>query len=1768
MSTLNMKQNFLTSTAAAAVLVTFGAAGALAQANVTASLGSGETISTSADFTAGIPQSISGSPTATTTNNNVNINLLRDDTALDIVTAVAPAENGLISASATGNISDSTAIFAFGSTTAGDTAAVGTLQAVQADVRASSTSDTHSILIENEGTGIRTFTGAALQDNNDITASATGNNGTSSITLNDGLTVSEDTAVQASVTLTAAGDAVSGADMVVNSSQEVDALEAGVALSVSSLVDDATTSTSIETLLGASVTTTNSDQASSATGNTATNSILSLGTTASITASTAISNQQSITPFFGTNVSATTQDSVISVDAGDDSAANGDGTVADSTVSLTQNTQTAAATGSTSTQILTLNASSITGEGANATIQGAAVVDLEATGDAVIGNYQSIADGVAVNARTAGNNIRSVMTDDDGPITNSTFEIDDNTQSSSATGVSTSNALSLTSGATMSAASAVASVQSMDGSVDASTILNSIANTNNVDVSGVSMLTTNNTMSARATGASASNTLSTTTATNNLSLVDDATNPGIVQNSVSATNLAQPTVNAGMALTNAQVQSGAASVTASTTGTQILTAVGLDADSSTITTDGNTVSASATANEADNAINLSFNELTGTISDAGTGVVAGLANEQTLNDGMTLTARNRGLNGLPILTQFGSDALGSSVSTSNNTVSVSARGNVTTGNDVVVDATNITSGSEAAPSVNATPGSLSATGSFISTSTQSSGADILASQLNFAGGTSNTILTDFGDDIEGSSTVVSDANVLSASATANTASNAVQLGTDATALIAASGVVGNLQQTLAAGSVSAVIGTLGSDPSAPFTSTNSGNTVSGAGTLTIAGNDIINGSATALVLTFDSPLTAEEVSVLLDAGYSNATAGNFTAELGGNDTADFAIFSTTFKAGVGGQGSGDESFIISNFTVSGTGGSFNGAGVTVSVDDTGGGEILDSTVSVSGNIVVGEVNGNAATNAASAAATTVTGLEAAATSIAAGDLIAAPLQSDLATANVQSSAAPLSSDVAATFAIIAGNGDIDEITNSTQTVSDNLQQSFATANRATNSVDLMATNTNADTALESVQLSSATVATISELDVVANAGATNSSLALEGNRNQSVANGNIATNATTLDVTNATATGTVNASIDVGTFTATANNALASVQSVTEDVTASATTDVYNQDATRAAGNEIIDSSISLSSNSTIAQATGNNSGQTLTLGDAGTANMDRTGVLLNLQTVTVAGPLVVSSTVDQDVSVTLANTGTIPVQSSSLSLDGNSTTALARSNVSTNTLSVDGANITAGDGAGATNAAFSETGNTLVAAYVLGSGQTNDASVTATTTQSRVEVDMSASANAIDSSTLSLSGNTSSATALANTVVNNVSVGANAANVDATAALGNNQNNTEAVGAIGGSAVGVFADSIGVTIGGTDPSGIIGSSVMLSGNASASNATGNQAQNTLTAAGANITSGTVASAAVNAQTGSALTANAGNLLLSDQINSGPITSTNTANVVTISSSTVDGTGAAAEGSTLSVLGNTTTAKATANMVLNSSISVGGASTTSVGASGLIGNFQFNDDTGDVEASASTTTTVTMNGAVGAAALNNGSAFVQNNSTRALARGNVVDNILSAEGAIVGAGTSPATINSNGSPDTGVLNASFGVFNEQVQQAEIEATSDSARYAINATSGTGNALNTASASVGGNSIDATAFGNIATNSVMLTSLNGAGNNASAAIFNGQINSGAITATASNGAIGVYSTAGVSGASVGVMGNSITATAVGNFATSIVTRATR
>jgi hypothetical protein len=319
---------------------------------------------------------------------------------------------------------------------------------------------------------------------------------------------------------------------------------------------------------------------------------------------------------------------------------------------------------------------------------------------------------------------------------------------------------------------------------------------------------------------------------------------------------------------------------------------------------------------------------------------------------------------------------------------------------------------------------------------------------------------------------------------------------------------------------------------------------------------------------------------------------------------------------------------------------------------------------------------------------------------------------------------------------------------------------------------------------------------------------------------------------------------------------------------------------------------------------------------------------------------------------------------------------------------------------------------------------------------------------------------------------------------------------------------------------------------------VDVSGNVSSSSAVGNQAQNSLSAAGGNINSGdpsvqgNASSPALGTgnatvdNSGADALANAGNLLLSNQANVGSITSTNNANNVSIDASAADGTGAAASGSTLSVGGNAVEARATANLALNNSVNVGDMSTASTGATGIVGNFQFNDTTGAVTAQASTTTSITLNGVAGAGALSNGTADVSGNSVLALARGNVSQNVLN-------------------------------------------ASSTGASFRVNATSGTGQALNGASASLSGNSVQASGFGNVATNSLTLTALNGTpGNDATAAIFNGQSNSGNITSTVTGASIGTFSTGGVSNASASVGGNSIGATSVGNFSSSTVTRSNR
>lgn len=1756
---MTLKNNLLGTAAAVAVSTAFGAAVVHAQATAVTNVGI-QNMALTGDVLAGNTQLLIANPTATTTGSTVTINMINTGALNDTLSAALSGTGNRFSASATGNSSASAAVLAFAPSTAGDTAVVGNLQSVEtAIISATASGNTHSILIENADAGVRTFTGAALLDNNDTTASATGNSGTSEIDVAAGLDVIQATPGQASAaidaTLAGTDNSASG-DLVVSSSQEIDGATLGVTpIEVIGTVTGANTTATIEDLNGGTVTVSGSDQASTASGNVADNSIISDDTTASITGSAVVSNLQTIDPAASVNITAETTGSTVSASAGADSNANFDGAVTDSTMTVSGNTQSSGATGNDSTQAITLNASNITGEGQAATSADSdtvtAGVQLLASGDAVIANVQREAGSTAVSGITAGN---AIIGFSETTTDTSTIAVDGNRQTASATGATTSNALSLTSGAEQSSAGVVSSVQNagIATTVTATATGNTTTATSVDELTDSSLLTTGNSIGSNATGAFATNDLSVTNGTNNLSAVANA-NSTIVNTPASGD---QPNVTAGQIVTNDQSRAGA--VTATSTDNQVRSFVDDDVATSTVTTDGNSLSASATGQRADNGIDLAFNALTGTISGAGTGTVASVANEQDMTDTSTVTARNVGLNGNPVLTDIDSDATGSSISTSGNTVSAIARGNVTTGNDVTAAGSTITSGSASSPVITAATGEVSAGGSFVSASSQVSGATILATQNNAGDTTSNTIETGIGDDLIGS-TLVSDNNLLSSSATANSAANSVALGGASSALIDASGTLANFQGTTAQGSVTATLGIEGTDPVAGFTSTNGSAGPSTASNINFdTGTGILTVSGTSVTVDFSSPLQPEEVAVLTNLGFTIVDADTVTIPVGTFNLTGSLTGITVIDPSTGNPG--DERITVGGFNVTAQPGTVNGAGVIARIDADGGsgGGIFGSTVSVSDNTVVGDATGNTATNAVSAEATAVTG--------PAGDATLNPSNADvdvtsaeLANGNVQVNASALQTDVAATFGIIDDGDDIDAITDSSQTLDGNLQQSFATANRATNSVDVTATNIDAATALESSQQSNAVVGTTSDVQVLANVGSTNSSLDMTSNRNESVANGNVATNSSSVAATNLNG-GTTDASVAAGVVSA--ENVLSSTQSVTASLSATADTDVFNQDET-ATGDPLVDGSVTQSGNVTIAQTTGNNGTNSLALGDAGTANSDRTGALTNVQTAIGGGT--VTATVDQSVRVELDQTATVPVQQSSIAQDGNVSSALARSNVATNSVTVDGANINGGAGV---DAAFSEATGITTAAQALVSSQSNEFGVSASTTQSQVRLSSTNSdGNAIDGSSLSQSGNNSMATALANTAVNSVSSGANAANVNAATALGNTQANSGAVTATGSSAVGVIATANGAN----NPTGISGSSVDVSGNVSSASAVGNQVQNTLTAGGANITSGDPSTGSVGNATvdnsGPNAVANAGNLLLSSQSNAGAITSTNNSNTVTIDASAASGTGAAASGSTLSVSGNAVEARATANLALNNSTNVGGMASASTGATGIVGNFQFNDNTGAVTASATTATTVTLNGTAAAGALSNGTADVSGNSVLALGRGNVSQNVLNAEGSNVGTGSLNATT-SSGAPDSGVLNASFGVFNEQVQQASVDVSTTGAIFQVKATSGTGQALNGASAGLSGNSVQASGLGNVATNSVTLTALNGSGNDATAAIFNGQTNSGNITARADGASIGVFSTGLVTASSAAVAGNSIGSTAVGNFSSSTVTRANR
>jgi hypothetical protein len=250
----------------------------------------------------------------------------------------------------------------------------------------------------------------------------------------------------------------------------------------------------------------------------------------------------------------------------------------------------------------------------------------------------------------------------------------------------------------------------------------------------------------------------------------------------------------------------------------------------------------------------------------------------------------------------------------------------------------------------------------------------------------------------------------------------------------------------------------------------------------------------------------------------------------------------------------------------------------------------------------------------------------------------------------------------------------------------------------------------------------------------------------------------------------------------------------------------------------------------------------------------------------------------------------------------------------------------------------------------------------------------------------------------------------------------------------------------------------------------------------------------------------------------------------------------------------------VTVSGNSTMAEASANRAVNvANVSAG----SSLGAAAGVTNSQISDT--EVASSATTTAGITLAGDFdGPAALNGGSITVGGNSTTALARGNAATNALNyAAGANYGTGTDNPAYSSLAASDVdGFAVARAAVLNAQANSGPVSASSVDATYGAALNSDGGFAVTNGTVGVIGNSVSAAAYGNTATNSLTLASLNTG--QPTAAVGNYQINSGPVTASVTTVTYGIGTgLGGVSGSALSVSGNQVTATAVGNSATTTI-----
>lgn len=535
----------------------------------------------------------------------------------------------------------------------------------------------------------------------------------------------------------------------------------------------------------------------------------------------------------------------------------------------------------------------------------------------------------------------------------------------------------------------------------------------------------------------------------------------------------------------------------------------------------------------------------------------------------------------------------------------------------------------------------------------------------------------------------------------------------------------------------------------------------------------------------------------------------------------------------------------------------------------------------------------------------------------------------------------------------------------------------------------------------------------------------------------------------------------------------------------------------------------------------------------------AASGNSGTNGLLLDANSIATAADLNSSQTGHGDVRATVGHAydragvridARDDVVDSSLTVAGNDTQGTAIANDVVNSIGVVGNKVA--NASGHTDAVAGLPYDDLVASadYALanfqgvGAGNSHSEGEGGGVPQisSQVAGGITARGDSVIRSSIAIEGNSQTATALANLASNDLSIEATSLGSDMDTAPGSALSSTQ----VGVADLWATSD---LKIGATGH--VVDGSIAVSNNRNVALAHMNDAANQANIGAVQIGTLSGTDAELFTDPGMPGLATGDQVLANSQFANGSVTAT----ALTVAGNPDEN--AVLSRSSYTITGNGTMAEAVANQAI-SGLSISAASASEASA-GLVNTQESH--AGVLAGS------VTQFGFVGTA-MSDAQALVDGNTTSALARGNAASNSLILAGTPAFGWTS-ASASLTGS---GTASAAAALANGQMNTGDITAISENTDYevALNCIGVEGSEL-----VLNGNSVSASAFGNNATNGIMLASL---GRLPTATVASIQTNSGQITAQAS-GATFKAVPGTLTASRLNISGNNISASAVGNSA---------